>query len=104
MIAVSVLLALVVAALWLAAFGFARLRSAYDRVHCVSFAAVAAGPFLVAAGFVGDGFSDRAWKILLFAVVTLISGAVLAHATGRAIAFRDAGGGADRAGQEAPQA
>jgi multisubunit Na+/H+ antiporter MnhG subunit len=92
-IAIWVLLGVLVATLWLAAFGLARLCSAYDQVHCVSFAAAAAGPVLAAAGFVADGFSDRAWKILLFAALTLIAGAALTHATGRAIAFREAGGG-----------
>jgi hypothetical protein len=97
-IAVSVLLGLMVAVLWVAAFGLARLRSAYDRVHCVSFAAAAAGPLLAIAGFVADGGSDRAWKVLLFAGLTLVSGGALTHATGRAIGFRDAGGGGDPPG------
>ena len=91
MIAVSLLLALVVLALWLASWGFALLPSAYDRLHCTSFAAAAAGLPLVAAGFVSDGASDRAFKILLLALLLLLSGATLAHASGRAIASRDAG-------------
>lgn len=91
MIAVSLLLGVVVLALWLATWGFARLHSPYDRIHCASFGAAAAGLPLVAAAFVSDGASDRAFKILLLVLLLLVSGATLAHATGRAIASRDAG-------------
>lgn len=91
MIAISLLLALTVLTLWLAVWGFARLPTAYDRLHCTSFAAVAAGSSLAILGFVADGASDRAFKILLLAVLMVASGAAMTHATGRAIAVRDAG-------------
>ena len=91
MIAVALLLALVVLVLWLAVWGFARLPNAYDRLHCASFAAVAAGPPLAALAFVADGASDRAFKILLLAVLMFVSGAATTHAAARAIAARDAG-------------
>lgn len=91
MTATIVLLVLTVLPLWLAALGFARLRSAYDRVHCVSFAAVASGAPLLALAFVADGASDRAFKVLLLVGLSVLSGAGLAHAIGRAIAFRDVG-------------
>ncbi|HET8997942.1 MAG TPA: monovalent cation/H(+) antiporter subunit G, partial [Acetobacteraceae bacterium] len=85
MIAVSLLLAVLVLLLWLAAWGFARLRTPYDRIHCTSFATLAAAVPLVLVAFVSDGASDRACKILLLAALMLVSGATLAHATGRAI-------------------
>lgn len=91
MIVVAVLLALVVLALWLAVWGFARLPNAYDRLHCTSFAAIAVGAPLVVLAFVADGASDRAFKILLLVVLMLISGAATTHASARAIAARDAG-------------
>lgn len=91
MIAVSLLLAVLVLVLWLAVWGFARMRGAYDRVHCTSLAALGGGVPLVLVAFVSDGASDRAFKILVLAALLLVSGATLAHATGRAIASRDAG-------------
>ena len=96
-IIIAVLLSVLVASLWLAAWGLARLRAAYDRVHCLSFAIATAGPVLVVTGFVADGASDRAWKILLLVVLLLSSGTALTHATGRAIAFREARGVKPRA-------
>lgn len=82
------LLALLVAASWIAAFGFARLNAALDRVHCVTFAAVASGGVLVVLAFVADGVSNRSLKIAALAIILLISGAALSHATGRAVVLR----------------
>jgi len=90
-IAVSVLLALVVLATWLAVWGFIRLPQVYDRLHCTSFAGIAAGVPLVALAFVADGASDRAFKILLLVALMLVSGAATTHAAARAVAARDAG-------------
>ncbi len=92
MIAVSVLLAVAVACVWLACQGFLRLSSVYDRVHCVTFAGIAAGAPVTIAVFVHAGASSAAFKVLLIFVLTGISGAALAHAVGRAIAFREAAG------------
>lgn len=91
MIAVSLLLAVVVLVLWLATWGLGRLHSAYDRIHCASFAVAGAGLPLAVVAFVSDGASDRAFKILLLVLLLLVSGATLAHASGRAMASRDAG-------------
>lgn len=87
---IALLLTLSVACLWLAAWGFIRLGSAYDRLHCASFASVAALPPLVIAAFVADGASDRAFKLLLLAGLSFLCGAVQTHAIGRATALRDA--------------
>lgn len=92
MIAISLLLTLVVGVLWLAAWGFARLRSSFDRIHAVSFAGVAVVLPLAAAVFVADGASDRALKVLLLGALMLGSSAALSHATARAIAVRRSGG------------
>jgi multisubunit Na+/H+ antiporter MnhG subunit len=82
------LLAAIVAAAWLGVCGFARLKSALDRLHCVAFVNVVCGLALIGAAFVGDGMSDRAFKILLIVAVNLLSGAVVSHATARALSQR----------------
>lgn len=84
----NALLVLLVLAAWLGCAGFARLRSPLDRLHCATFVNAACGAALAAVALVADGASDRALKILLLAVTTLLAGAVLAHATGRALVLR----------------
>jgi multisubunit Na+/H+ antiporter MnhG subunit len=91
-IAVKLLLVLAVASAWLAAWGLVRLHTPFDRLHCVTFAAIACGLPIAAAVFAADGASDTAFKVLLLVLVMLVSGAVLAHATGRAIGYRGAAG------------
>lgn len=85
---IALLLTIAVAFVWLGCLGFARLGSAYDRLHCVTFAAVTGGFFVIMAAFVADGISDRALKILLFFLLTLANGAAVTHATGRAVMRR----------------
>lgn len=86
--AIDALLGLALFSAWLGCFGFLRLRTALDRLHCVTFVAAGAGLPIVVVGFVADGGSDRAFKILLLAVVQLASGAALAHALGRTLLLR----------------
>jgi multicomponent Na+:H+ antiporter subunit G len=82
------LLALAVAATWFGCIGFARLPTAYARLHCVPFVVIAAGLPVTLAGFLADGISSRALKILFLQLGMLLVGAALSHATGRAIALR----------------
>lgn len=92
MIAIDLLLGLAVLAAWLAAWGFARLSSACDRLHCVTFAGLAAGVPVAAAAFFAKGFASGPVKVLLIILMSAAIGAALAHAAGRAIAVRDADG------------
>lgn len=85
---IDALLALTVALCWLAAAGFARLVSPLDRLHCVTFVAVAGGSTLLVAAFLADGVSARAVKLLLLVALMLWAGAGLTHAMGRALHFR----------------
>jgi multicomponent Na+:H+ antiporter subunit G len=85
---VDLLLGLSVASAWLGAFGFLRLRSPLDRMHCVAFVFATAGLFLVAAAFVSDGVSSRAGKLLVLVMFGLVSGAALSHLTGRTLLLR----------------
>jgi multicomponent Na+:H+ antiporter subunit G len=82
------LLAVMVLAAWLGCAGFARLRTPFDRIHCVAFVNATSGTALVLAAFLSDGASDRAWKILLVVGVNLLAGAAMSHAVGRALLLR----------------
>jgi multicomponent Na+:H+ antiporter subunit G len=87
-VAIEVLLALLVLAAWLGCAGFARLRAPLDRMHCVAFVNATAGTALTIAAFVSDGASDRALKVLLVTGISLLAGAAMSHATGRALLLR----------------
>lgn len=82
------LLAVLVLSTWLGVLAFLRLRNTLDRLHCVTFVNVVCGLCVVVAAFVADGLADRPLKILVLAVVTLINGAGLSHAVGRALWLR----------------
>ena len=86
---IGILLALSVLASWVGAIGFLRLRTAYDRLHCVTLASAGTGLPLAGVGFVSDGLSARAIKILLLAIIVLISGSAVGHATARALLIRE---------------
>ena len=88
-VAEAALLGLAVLGAWIAAAAFVRLRTAYDRLHCVTYLNAAAGLPLLIATFVADGFSDRFFKLLIMVVFTLLSGAAIGHAVGRAMLLRE---------------
>jgi len=88
-IAIDVLLAVSVLACWLGTIGFLRLRTALDRLHCVTFVNAASGATLLAAALVADGPTDRVAKVAVLAAAVLWAGAGLAHATGRALSLRE---------------
>ena len=85
---VEVLLAVGVLAAWLACFGFARMRSPLDRLHCVAFVNVTSGVCVLLAAALTEGPTTRVFKILLIVGVTLGGGAAMSHATGRALLLR----------------
>lgn len=87
-IVIEILLAIVVLAAWLGALGLLTLRTPLDRLHCVTFVNVLAGGAFAITAFVSDGLSDRAGKIALMVVLSLLSGAAVAHAVGRALVHR----------------
>ena len=89
---VDILLAIAVVAAWVGALGFARLASALDRLHCVGFTTIGCGLPIVAAAFVADGPSTRAFKMLLLLAVALVAGAAVNQAVARAIFTRDEAG------------
>ncbi|MGH8141972.1 MAG: monovalent cation/H(+) antiporter subunit G [Steroidobacteraceae bacterium] len=88
-VAVRVLLALALCCAWLGMIAFARLRTPLERMHVVTFVNLTSGSAVVLAVWLADGASARAWKCLLIWAVMLLSGALLAHASGRALLLRE---------------
>lgn len=86
---VSAALVAAVAAAWIAALGFRRLRTPLERLHAVTFVNVAGGGALLVAAFAADGLSPRAVKCAALWLATLLIGALLSHVTGRALHIRD---------------
>jgi len=68
--------------------GLLRLRTPLDRLHCVTFVNCAAGGALLLAALAQEGFSDRVVKLGLLLILLLLGGALLAHATARALHAR----------------
>ena len=87
-VAIAVLLALGVAAVWLAAVAFVRLRTPLERVHAISFANIAGGGAITAAAMIGSTPAS-ALKCLLIWIATVLAAALLSHVTGRALHLRD---------------
>ncbi|MDD2861088.1 MAG: monovalent cation/H(+) antiporter subunit G [Acidiphilium sp.] len=94
---IDALLAVLVLCAWLGCAGFARLRTPLDQMHCVTFVNATCGTALVVIGFVADGPSNRAFMILLVAGVSLLSGAAISHAIGRALLERGSAAQAEAA-------
>lgn len=91
-VSVDVLLGLAIIAAWIAAVAFMRLKWSLDRLHVVAFVTIGCGLPIVLAGFVADGASTRAFKLLFLWGVALIGGAALNQAVGRAIFNRSEAG------------
>jgi multicomponent Na+:H+ antiporter subunit G len=95
-IAEIALLALGVAASSLAAFGLLRLPGALARVHCVSLASAAGSFCFTAAVLIDRGGSPLGFKSLATVVLLLLTGAVSARASGRALRLRQRAPGEER--------
>ncbi len=85
----GVALALGVAAAWLGAIAFVRLRTPLERVHVVTFVNVATGGLMTLAALLADGISGRSLKCIAIWIVTMLIGSLLSHTTGRALHLRD---------------
>ncbi len=77
-----------VAVAWLAAAGFARLRTPLDRLHCVTLVNGGSGLALIAASLAGDGISNRTGNILFVVALNLVGGAAGSYAVGRTLRVR----------------
>jgi multicomponent Na+:H+ antiporter subunit G len=88
-IATAAVLAAGVTASWLGAAAFARLSTPLARLHALTFINVTTGGAITLAAFLSDGLSARALKCLLLWATLLLAGALLSHASGRALLLRD---------------
>jgi len=84
-IVISMLLAFGVGIELLCCLGLWAMRRTFDRLHYVGPAVVLGTPALVAAVVIEEGFSSAGAKAFTIAVILLLSGSVVTHATARAI-------------------
>jgi multicomponent Na+:H+ antiporter subunit G len=85
---VDALLVVGVLAAWLGCAGFARMRAPLDRMHCVAFVNATSGVCVLLAAALTEGPTTRVFKILLIVGISLLAGAAMSHATGRALLLR----------------
>lgn len=89
---IDVLLGVAVAVQALAGLGVALMRNGYARLHYAA-AASTVGPVAIAvAAVLEESLSETGVKAVIVAVVVLVGGALLTHATGRAAVVRERGG------------
>ena len=82
---VTGLLALAVLFCWIGAAGIVVARGALAKLHFTSLAGSLAIPTMCLALAIHHGFDDVTVKAVLLAVFSILTNAVLTHATGRAI-------------------
>ena len=87
--AAYVALGIAVAAAWLGALAYIRLRTPFERLHVVTFVNVVTGGAVTVAAFLAEGVTGRSLKIALIWVVTMLVGALLSQVSGRTLNLRD---------------
>jgi len=90
-VAVGLLLAVGVGSVLLSGAGLLGARDAWDQLHFTGPATVVGPVALAAAVLVEEPLSSAGAKAVLVAVLMLITGPVLVHATARAARVRDHG-------------
>jgi monovalent cation/proton antiporter MnhG/PhaG subunit len=90
-VAVIVLLAIGVGSCLLSAAGVLAARDPYDQLHFTGPATVVAPVALAAAVLVEEPLSSAGVKSVLVALIMLVTGPVLVHATARAARIRERG-------------
>ena len=83
--AIHVLLWAAVIFCWIGAIGLVAARSALDKLHFTSFVGSLGIPAGCIAVMIQHGASDVTVKALLIAVFSILTNAVLTHATARAV-------------------
>lgn len=85
---VDCLLAVAIFAAWLSVIAFIRMPTAFQKLHAVTFVNVVSGAPLVTAALLTDGITPRSLKCLFMLLYIVLTGALLAHVTGRALHSR----------------
>jgi len=88
-IAMDALLAFAVLMTWVGALAFLRLRTNFERLHAITFVNLAAGAAITIAASLHDGLSGRTFKCIFILFVIASVGALLSHATSRALHLRE---------------
>lgn len=88
-VAIDALLALAVLMAWTGAAAFLRLRTPFERLHAITFFNLAAGGAITVAVVLHDGPSGRTFKCIFIWIVIATVGALLSHATSRALHLRE---------------
>lgn len=83
------LLLLGVLASWLGTLALFRLRTPYQRLHCVAFVTVVGGFSFCLAVLLTHPGSPLGWKTVFLLLILPCAGAVVSHATGRAFLLRE---------------
>ena len=90
-VAVAVLLAVGVASALMSALGLLATKDPYDQLHFTGPATVIGPVAIAAAVLVEEPLSSAGIKAVLVALVLLLTGPVLVHATARAARVREHG-------------
>ncbi|HET6911730.1 MAG TPA: monovalent cation/H(+) antiporter subunit G [Rhodanobacteraceae bacterium] len=88
-LAIDGLLAFAVLMAWIGAIAFLRLRTNFERLHVITFVNMTAGAAITIAAVLHDGLSGRTFKCIFIFIVIATVGALLSHATSRALHLRD---------------
>lgn len=88
-IATDLFLAGGVLLVWIGTAAFLRLRSPFQKIHAVTLVNLAAGAPMIVAAFLADGVTSRSLKCAVLWLCTLAIGALVSHATGRALHLRE---------------
>ncbi|HVL54956.1 MAG TPA: monovalent cation/H(+) antiporter subunit G [Burkholderiaceae bacterium] len=86
---IGALLAVAVLAAWLAVAGLVAVRGPYGRMHFASLAAVAVPVPIALAALIGEPLGPFGWRALAIAALSVVVGALSAHAIARAAFLRE---------------
>lgn len=86
---IDALLALAVLMAWIGGIAFLRLHTNFERLHAITFFNLAVGGVITVAAVLHDGLSGRTFKCIFIWIVIASVGALLSHATSRALHLRD---------------
>lgn len=88
-IAIDALLAAGVLCAWIGTLAFLRLRTHFERLHVITFVNVTTGVAITLAVILADGMSARTLQCIFIWSVIVVVGALLSHATARALHMRE---------------
>lgn len=88
-VAIDALLAIGALCAWIGTLAFLRLHTHFERLHVITFVNVTTGGAITVAAVLSGGMSARTLQCIFIWGVILIVGALLSHATARALHMRE---------------